>query len=195
MFAISCKAHHNSRGSVSSLWSAFLFSAIAIWLGMALPSRAQETIPAANPSEATAADLARQVAELREVVRELQLQVRELQGRSAAPPTSAVPLAVAAPTASETPQTPSTPQAPAGNVAPIASGPAVLDPLRGTTVNFLFDGYYAYNFNDPIGRVNPTARLRREQQRVQPESGGYRVGERGGPSRHRAPPEHFRAGP
>jgi TolA-binding protein len=26
--------------------------------------------------------------------------------------------------------------------------------LRGTTVNFLLDGYYSYNFNAPIGRVN-----------------------------------------
>jgi hypothetical protein len=26
--------------------------------------------------------------------------------------------------------------------------------LGGTTVNFLFDGYYSYNFNNPIGRVN-----------------------------------------
>jgi hypothetical protein len=26
--------------------------------------------------------------------------------------------------------------------------------MRGTTVNFLLDGYYAYNFNAPIGRVN-----------------------------------------
>jgi hypothetical protein len=26
--------------------------------------------------------------------------------------------------------------------------------LRGTTINFLFDGYYGYNFNNPIGRVN-----------------------------------------
>jgi hypothetical protein len=26
--------------------------------------------------------------------------------------------------------------------------------LQGTTLNFLFDGYYGYNFNNPIGRVN-----------------------------------------
>src|SRR5580704_8528099 len=26
--------------------------------------------------------------------------------------------------------------------------------LSGTSVNFLFDGYYGYNFNDPIGRTN-----------------------------------------
>ena len=27
-------------------------------------------------------------------------------------------------------------------------------PLGGTTINLLFDGYYGYNFNKPIGRVN-----------------------------------------
>lgn len=26
--------------------------------------------------------------------------------------------------------------------------------LNGTTINLLLDGYYGYNFNDPIGRVN-----------------------------------------
>lgn len=26
--------------------------------------------------------------------------------------------------------------------------------FRATTINFLFDGYYSYNFNEPIGRVN-----------------------------------------
>jgi len=31
---------------------------------------------------------------------------------------------------------------------------SVLDYLKGTTINALFDGYYDYNFNDPVGRVN-----------------------------------------
>jgi hypothetical protein len=39
---------------------------------------------------------------------------------------------------------------PAAPVAP-ATGTGF---LAGTTLNFGFDGYYAYNFNDPIGRVN-----------------------------------------
>ena len=30
----------------------------------------------------------------------------------------------------------------------------ILAYLKGTTINVMFDGYYAYNFNDPIGRVN-----------------------------------------
>jgi len=31
---------------------------------------------------------------------------------------------------------------------------SVLGYLKGTTINVSVDGYYAYNFNDPIGRVN-----------------------------------------
>jgi Putative beta-barrel porin-2, OmpL-like. bbp2 len=31
---------------------------------------------------------------------------------------------------------------------------AILDYLHGATLNFLVDEYYAYNFNDPVGRVN-----------------------------------------
>jgi hypothetical protein len=30
----------------------------------------------------------------------------------------------------------------------------ILDYLRGNTVNVMFDGYYGYNFNAPVGRVN-----------------------------------------
>jgi len=30
----------------------------------------------------------------------------------------------------------------------------ILDYLKGTTINVMVDAYYAYNFNDPIGRVN-----------------------------------------
>ncbi len=40
---------------------------------------------------------------------------------------------------------------PAPQPAPPRSGSSL---LGGTTINFLFDGYYGYNFNNPIGRVN-----------------------------------------
>ena len=49
----------------------------------------------------------------------------------------------------------------AGSPAALTSGvpvgaPALspLDPLRGTSLNFLLDAYYGYNFNKPIGRDN-----------------------------------------
>ena len=31
---------------------------------------------------------------------------------------------------------------------------SALNYLKGTTINFSLDGYYAYNFNNPVGRVN-----------------------------------------
>src|SRR5579863_811045 len=37
---------------------------------------------------------------------------------------------------------------------PTSKNGPLLDFLRGTTFNLTFDGYYAYNFNNPIGRVN-----------------------------------------
>jgi hypothetical protein len=45
---------------------------------------------------------------------------------------------------------------PAAAAAPALSTEdrATLTFLRGTTLNFGLDGYYAYNFNQPIGRVN-----------------------------------------
>ena len=48
----------------------------------------------------------------------------------------------------------------AANAASTQTGPnrgtesSLENVLRGTSVNFLFDGYYGYNFNAPIGRVN-----------------------------------------
>ncbi len=44
-------------------------------------------------------------------------------------------------------------ETPAPSVAP-SDDQTTLAFFRGTTVNFGFDGYYDYNFNKPIGRVN-----------------------------------------
>src|SRR6202043_383438 len=42
-------------------------------------------------------------------------------------------------------------QPPPPQPAELTKGP---DLLHGTTINFLLDTYYEYNFNNPIGRVN-----------------------------------------
>jgi hypothetical protein len=120
---------------------------------------AQESTGGSNSGNGD--DLARQVAELRAVVYQLQVQVKQLQddrlqnGRGAA---AAAPMQTAvvqpvtyvasgnAAVQSVQTQTPS--------AVPAQPAPKAFDFLHGTTVNFLFDGYYAYNFNDPIGRVN-----------------------------------------
>jgi hypothetical protein len=123
---------------------------------------AQETPPASDSTNTGHDDLAKQVAELRAVVQELQAQVRELQQekrQATAPPAISSNIQPA-------PNDPASTAAPGVRV-PVQSAQAqpdtqavtqkpaeVPDLLGGTTVNFLVDGYYAYNFNDPIGRVN-----------------------------------------
>jgi hypothetical protein len=85
-----------------------------------------------SPARAqNSADLEQQVAELRALVQKLQAHVDELETRLKAPPA-------------------------ARPVAPATAPPAPRPPeaLNGTTINFMIDGYYGYNFNDPIGRVN-----------------------------------------
>jgi hypothetical protein len=44
--------------------------------------------------------------------------------------------------------------APTGGVAAVKDNPALPASLAGTTINFNVDGYYGYNFNRPLGRVN-----------------------------------------
>jgi hypothetical protein len=98
--------------------------------------------------------LSQRVTELATLVAKLQARVDELESRLAA--TAPLPAASGpADTATEVqPAAPPPPpqQATAGPAPTPAAAPPGL--LGGTTVNFLFDGYYGYNFNNPIGRVN-----------------------------------------
>ncbi len=72
-------------------------------------------------------------------IEELEKRVAVLEQRDG---TATVAAAPAAPIAAATASSPTQPTAPPP------------DPLRGTTVNLALDGYYGYNFNNPIGRVN-----------------------------------------
>ena len=78
----------------------------------------------------TPAELKSEIGELRALVQKLQARVDQLEAHGQPVPPAA-PLVAA--------QTPA---------------PAPSSPLAGTTVNFLLDGYYGYNFNAPIGRAN-----------------------------------------
>lgn len=146
---------------------AIFLALFALWLAATPPCAvAQEKRPLPNENAATVQDLAQQVAELRAVVQELQAQVRELQKAQpqgarvtfasnmeqpppilpAGPQPAPAVIAESAPVQSLQPQT--------SAASPAPSAPKEFNFLYGTTVNFLIDGYYAYNFNDPIGRVN-----------------------------------------
>jgi len=84
------------------------------------------------------------ITQLGREVDELKTLVHQLQAQLATQPAGA---AAAAPAAS--------PPAPVVSAAaPPASAGVVADLLHGFTVNGLLDGYYEYNTNGPIGRVN-----------------------------------------
>ncbi len=119
------------------------------------------------------AALGREVAELRALVQKLQLRVDELERREAAAPSAAPPAPAAAPVFAAAPAPPpaqaavTTPSATTPVPAPppaqaaVTTPPAATSPSEpptglpfGTTLNFVVDGYYGYNFNAPIGRVN-----------------------------------------
>ncbi|MGA3190049.1 MAG: outer membrane beta-barrel protein [Bryobacteraceae bacterium] len=87
-------------------------------------------------------DLNRQIAELRDLVLKLQTRIDDLEKRSPPQPTAKDAVVASTPPIQNAP-TPS---------APPTSALAGL--LENTTFNFLFDGYYGFNFNSPIGRTN-----------------------------------------
>ncbi|MGD0228136.1 MAG: outer membrane beta-barrel protein, partial [Terriglobia bacterium] len=146
------------------------------------PGQAQENQAPAPLSTDSSADLRVQVKELRTLVEQLQKQVSDLQARVPTtqltekvgnPPSAQVP-APKPPTQEKIQVTESasnplaaqvsapTPPAQEKTLAAGESSPTaatsesqkVSDLLQGTTANILLDGYYEYNFNNPIGRVN-----------------------------------------
>jgi hypothetical protein len=119
-----------------------LTSAVAASL---LVSLAPLAAHAQEKTDESTADLSRRVTELSALVQKLEARVEEIEGKSHV---SSQPV-VSAPGTPAPEQLP-TPQ---GLSAPGASS-SLAKLLGGTTVNFMFDGYYGYNFNNPIGRVN-----------------------------------------
>ncbi len=141
----------------------FRFTVLSLTVLMAAPALAQ-VIPAAPLSD-DAADTRRQLAELTSLVHQLQARVTDLEGRlnardnSGAVATAAADPAPAPTTAPAIQNAPPAPPPATNSAADPQAAPAqppVTDTsiLRGTTVNFLFDTYYGYNFNNPIGRAN-----------------------------------------
>ena len=97
-------------------------------------------------AQESSGDLRQEVIELRALIMKLETRVNELEARNPSPgsPGEANMSAPAAPVSEQTP-------APSNLTVQAGSG---TDYLHGTTVNLLFDGYYGYNFNSPIGRDN-----------------------------------------
>jgi Putative beta-barrel porin-2, OmpL-like. bbp2 len=105
---------------------------------------AQSTEADASPSMKQTPEATQQRIEKLEVeVRELQAMVKELQHSSAAEPREAAPKAAAESKVEVEPQKLVQPE-----------DRKALDFMRDTTINLGLDTYYAYNFNQPVGRVN-----------------------------------------
>ena len=101
----------------------------------------QTDVSAQNPG-----DLAKEVAKMNAVIEKLQRRVDQLEARLGVAPAAEQPDKTEATQAAE--------QALPASAQTVPSEPAPSNFLRGVSVNFLLDGYYGYNFNDPIGRVN-----------------------------------------
>ena len=145
---------------ISSKW---IVAAVVSNLVLASMLSAQPTQSA--PAGAASVDeridqLTREVEELKSLVHQLQSQL------AAAPPAAPSPnnanvaaaapgngaAAVAPPAAAAASASGGAGRAPANAAA--ASGGVVGDLLHGVTINAMLDGYYEYNTDNPIGRVN-----------------------------------------
>lgn len=92
-----------------------------------------------------------EIQELRALVVQLSARLSTLEGQLQQKPStqtaSVAPAAGSQPVAQAPANGPSTPSATLNEQSSSSS-------LQGTTLNMTMDGYYAYNFNRPVGRVN-----------------------------------------
>ena len=145
---------------ISSKW---IVAAVVSNLVLASMLSAQPTqsAPAGAPSVDERIDqLTREVEELKSLVHQLQSQLAAAPPAAPSPNTANVAAAapgngaaaVAPPAAAAASASGGAGPAPANAAA--ASGGVVGDLLHGVTINAMLDGYYEYNTDNPIGRVN-----------------------------------------
>lgn len=104
-----------------------------------------------NAPEKTDTAIIEELKQMREIMQQLQARVHELENQLRNAKSSA---SVAESNVNEVVRTT---EVSAGSIAKAAQADAdrsVLDFFRGTTINLTFDGYYGYNFNRPVGRIN-----------------------------------------
>jgi hypothetical protein len=130
---------------------------VLIW-GGARPTLAQQ-IGASQAGAQTGHDLERRVEQLEAEVAELRRMIQEKDSPTSqqeAPPSAARSAASSTAPATALSLTESNQQEPRATSRASFGGEdrKTLDFLRDTTINLGLDGYYAYNFNSPVGRVN-----------------------------------------
>lgn len=111
---------------------------VLVFAALLAPLGRSQSVPPAGAGSPPS-DLAQQVAALRALVLQLETKVQRLEQQQAG--------------AGGRPQA-TVETGPAPQAAPAAEVPSASDLRGGTTVNLLLDGYYAFNFDRPIGRVN-----------------------------------------
>ena len=138
---------------ISILVAICLFVPPTTGLAQSQASDSQATSQPNDSAHISPAQVQDEVRELRALVEKLQARVAELEKRAQAPQTE-VAAASSAPSAQPIPATAQNApvEQPQDKTAPPPSKTS--DFLHSTTFNLLFDGYYAYSFNNPIGRVN-----------------------------------------
>jgi hypothetical protein len=135
---------HKTLDTLGHFWIAAII--VAAILSMPLYSSAQ--IPTGSQQSGESSEL----RELREAVRDLRAEVAELKSeirKQRQPDESQTKTLIESSSG-----TPSTLQEPAPSPAPESSRGLGLDFWREATLEVGLDGYYGYNFNNPIGRVN-----------------------------------------
>jgi hypothetical protein len=100
---------------------------------------------AQQPSPESAAQRDQEIQQLRLELQRISARLDVLEREQSAPAAASPAPPVASSPAPATSSSPAT---------LTAEDQTTLKFLRGTTLNFALDGYYAYNFNHPIGRVN-----------------------------------------
>lgn len=123
---------------------AALLAALCTWTAAAGAQAAASEQPDGSRAE-TLQKLQVRISQLESEVSELKTIVQQLQTG----PTTATAKPADSP-ASQTAQNPPVEEPLVGT----AKDRKDIDFLRGTTINLALDGYYAYNFNRPVGRVN-----------------------------------------
>lgn len=124
-----------------------LAALFALWTAQSLAQVPPENAKPATQSSAQEDE----IRQLRQAVEELQAEVAALKAQMRYSPSSEV--AGIKPASEASLSTESSPAQKTETQPPKEERPG-LDFLRQTTIEFGLDGYYGYNFNSPIGRVN-----------------------------------------
>jgi len=146
-------------------WIAATVAANMVLASMVSAQPTQSVSPGASSVDERIDHLSREVEDLKTLVHQLQSQLAAQAPHAAAAAGASASTSAAAPAgASGAPAVPlpnsANQPAPAAGTAPAAasasaaSSGVVGDLLHGVTINAMLDGYYEYNTNDPVGRVN-----------------------------------------